>query len=91
MGDGRAEGWSATGDGGRAAVSVTPGADGTYVHIFLFFFFVHVFQSSQLKGSCVGDLLYHNKATHVSFWLPGAYKIYVYTILYSSKYETSLS
>ena len=56
-----------------------------------FFFFVHVFQSSQLKGSCVGDLLYHNKATHVSFWLPGAYKIYVYTILYSSKYETSLS
>ena len=29
MGDGRAEGWSATRDGGRAAGSVTPGVDGT--------------------------------------------------------------
>ena len=29
MGDSRAEGLSATGDGGQAAVSVTPDADGT--------------------------------------------------------------
>ena len=29
MGDGRAEGSSATGDGGRAAVSLTPDVDGT--------------------------------------------------------------
>ena len=49
MGDGRAEGSSATGDGGQAAVSLTPDADGTYVHIF---------ESSQLEGLYVGDLLY---------------------------------
>ena len=29
MGDGRAEGSSTTGDGGRAAISLTPDADGT--------------------------------------------------------------
>ena len=29
MGDGRAEGSSATGDGGQAAISVTPDVDGT--------------------------------------------------------------
>ena len=29
MGDGRAEGSSAIGDGGQAAVSLMPGADGT--------------------------------------------------------------
>ena len=63
-------------------MSATPGVDGTHVRIF---------QSSQLKGSCIGDLLYHNKATHMSFWLPGACQIYVSMILYSSKYETSLS
>ena len=34
MGDGRAEGSSATGDGGQAAVSLTPDVDGTHVHIF---------------------------------------------------------
>ena len=49
MGDGRAEGWSATGDGGRAAVSVTPGADGTYVHIFLFFLYTS-FKVRNLKA-----------------------------------------
>ena len=31
VGDGRAEGSSATGDGGRAAVSLTPDVDGTGV------------------------------------------------------------
>ena len=29
MGDGRAEGWSAVGDGGQAAISLTPDVDGT--------------------------------------------------------------
>ena len=29
VGDGRAEGWSAIGDGGQAAISLTPDADGT--------------------------------------------------------------
>ena len=32
-GDGRAEGSSATGDGGRTAVSLTPDAEGTHDHI----------------------------------------------------------
>ena len=46
MGDGRAEGSSAIGDGGRAAISLTPDVDGTHVH---------VFESSQLEGSYAGD------------------------------------
>ena len=29
MGDGRGEGWSAIGDGGQAAISLTPDVDGT--------------------------------------------------------------
>ena len=29
MGDGRAEGWSAVGDGGKAAIALTPDVDGT--------------------------------------------------------------
>ena len=41
MGDGRAEGSSAIGDGGQAAVSLTPDVDGTHVHIF---------ESLQLEG-----------------------------------------
>ena len=49
MGDGRAEGLSATGDGRQAAVSFTPDGDGMHIHIF---------ESVQLVGSCVGDLLY---------------------------------
>ena len=49
MGDGRAEGSSAIGDGGQAAISLTPDFDGTDLHIF---------ESSQLEGSYVGDLLY---------------------------------
>ena len=49
MGDGRAEGPSAIGDGGQAAISLTPDADGTHVH---------VFESSQLEeGFYVGNLL----------------------------------
>ena len=49
MGDSRAEGSSATGDGGQAAISLTPDTDGMHVRIF---------ESSQLEGSYVGDLLY---------------------------------
>ena len=49
MGDGRAEGSSATGDARQAAVSLMPDADETHVRIF---------ESSQLEGSYVGDLLY---------------------------------
>lgn len=47
MGDGRAEGLSATGNGGQAAVSLTSDVGGTRVHIF---------RSSQLEGLYVGDL-----------------------------------
>lgn len=45
MGDGRAEGSSATGDGGQAALPSMPDADGTRVCIF---------ESSQCEGSYVG-------------------------------------
>ena len=50
MGDGRAEELSATGDKGQAAISIslTPDVDGTHVRIF---------ESPQLEGPCVGDLL----------------------------------
>ena len=48
MGDGRAEGSSAIGDRGQDAISLTPDVDGTHVHIF---------ESSQLEGLYVGDLL----------------------------------
>ena len=48
MGDGGAEGSSATGDGGQAAISLTPATDGTQVRIF---------ESSQLPGWYVGGLL----------------------------------
>ena len=51
MGDGRAEGSPATGDGGQAAISLTPDIDRTQVRIF---------ESSQLEVSYVGDLLYSN-------------------------------
>ena len=49
MGDGGVEGLSAIGDGGQAAVSLTPDIDGTHICIF---------ERSQLEGSYVGDLLY---------------------------------
>ena len=48
-GDGRAEVSSAIGDGGPAAVSLTPDTDGIHVHIF---------ESSQLEGLYAGNLLY---------------------------------
>ena len=44
MGDGRAEGPSATGGGGPAALSLTPGMEGTHVP---------VFESSQPEGPYV--------------------------------------
>ena len=48
-GDGRAEGSSAIGDREQAAISLMPGIDGTHICIF---------ESLQLEGSYVGDLLY---------------------------------
>ena len=49
MGDGRAERSSAIGDGGQAAILLTPDVDGMHLCIF---------ESLQLEGSYVGDLLY---------------------------------
>ena len=54
MGDGRAEGSSAIGDGGQAATSLTPDVDGMHVCIF---------ESSQIEGSYVGDLLYYQQSS----------------------------
>ena len=51
MGDGRAEELSAIEDRGQTAISLTPDLDGKCASIF---------KSSQLEGSYVGDLLYHN-------------------------------
>ena len=51
MGNGRAEGSSATGDGGQAATSLTSDIDEAWVQ---------VSESSQLEGSCVGDLQFHD-------------------------------
>ena len=49
MGDGRAEGKSVIRDGGQFATSLTPDIDETHVRIF---------ESSQLQGLYVRDLLY---------------------------------
>ena len=51
MGDGRAEGSSAIGDGGQAVISFTPDVDGTPVPIF---------ESLQFEGLYLdgGDFLY---------------------------------
>ena len=55
MGDDRADGLSAIGDRGQAAMSLTPDIDGMHVHIF---------ESLQLASSYVGDLL--NMSVHSS-------------------------
>ena len=49
MGDDRAEGSSAIGDRGQAAIPLIPDVDGTHIDIF---------GSSQLEGSYIGNLLY---------------------------------
>ena len=49
MGDGTVEESSAIGDGGQAEVSLMTDVEGTHIHIF---------EISQLEGSCVKDLLY---------------------------------
>ena len=46
MGDGRAEGSSAIGDGGQTAISLTPDVDEMHICIF---------ESSQFEGSSVKD------------------------------------
>ena len=49
-GDGRVKGSSAIGGGGQATVSLTPDVDGMHIR---------TFESSQLEGSYVGDLIVH--------------------------------
>ena len=49
MGDSRTEGSSGIGDGGQAAISLTPDIYGMHVHIL---------ESSQLEVSYVRELLY---------------------------------
>ena len=49
VGDGGAEGSSAIGDGGQATISLMSDDSGMQAHIF---------ESLQLEGSYVGDLLY---------------------------------
>jgi len=51
VGDGRAEGWSAIGDGGQAAISLTPDVDGTQVLVPCWNpMQVCIFESLQLEG-----------------------------------------
>ena len=57
MGDGRAEGSSVIGDGGQASISLMPDADGTGSGSLLDQMHVSIFESSQLEGLYVGDLL----------------------------------
>ena len=69
MGDGRAEGQSAIGDRGQAAISLTPDVDGTHICIF---------ESSQLESSCVGDLIVmESYCLSVNFFLCGCQKQYM--------------
>ena len=49
MRDGRVKGSSLIGETGQAASSLIPDVDGMHIHIF---------ESSQLEGSQVGDLLF---------------------------------
>ena len=49
MEDGRAEGSSEIGDGGQAAMSLMPDADGMHARLL---------ERSQLEGLYVGDLVY---------------------------------
>ena len=58
VGDGRAEGLLAVGYGGQAAVSLVPGVYGTGSGSLLNQMHIHIFGSSHLEGSYVGDLLY---------------------------------
>ena len=55
VGDGRAEGLSAVGDGGQAAISLMPDVDGTHICIF---------ESSRLEGSYIWDLLFCHLQQH---------------------------
>ena len=71
MGDGRAEGLSAIGDGEQAAISPMPDVDGTHVHIF---------ESSQL-GSYVGNLVYFSKRKAIE-WVWGSYFISLTLVSY---------
>ena len=61
MEDGRAEGSSAIGDGGQAAISLMPDVDGLHVCIF---------EISQLEGSYVGDLTVMSVFPLLQTWIP---------------------
>ena len=65
MGDGRAEGSSAIGDGGQAAVSLMPDIDDTDSGFCWNQMHVHIFESSQFEDSYVGALL-----DRVFSWVP---------------------
>ena len=58
VGGGRAEGSLAVGDGGQAAISLTPDADGTGSDSLLGPDAHCIFESSQFEGSSVGELRY---------------------------------
>ena len=58
VGDGRAEGLLAIGCGRQAAVSLMPDVYGTSSGSMLNQLHIHIFGSSHLEGSYVGDLLY---------------------------------
>ena len=66
MGDGRAEGSSAIGDGGQAAVSLRPDVDGMHIR---------TLESLQLESLYVGDLLYLKKCFAV---VALEFAIYIY-------------
>ena len=58
MGDSRAEGSSAIGEGGQAAISLAPDVDDPGTGSCWDQMYICLFESSQLEGSYVGDLLY---------------------------------
>ena len=64
MGDGRAEGSSAIGEGGQAAISLMPDVGGTHIYIF---------QSSKPEGSYVEDFLYDEWWQDMGLCLGGCY------------------
>ena len=71
MGDGVAEGSSAAGDGGQAAVSLMPDIAAQVLVPGWNPDAVRIFENSQLEGLYVGDLLY---STHWGFYTHGDIK-----------------
>ena len=63
----QSEGSSATGDGGQAAVSLTPGIDEIHVC---------VFESLQLEDSCVGNLLWSLRTFFITIYLSPSFSTF---------------